>query len=134
MSGLCPLIMMASAKISIVCELHILPFYKRKQIWRGQSMRRRNSLCMDFPLPTPLSLPATVVLAEVLALPTAFAKCKENVTYFALIGVFKMLTCVECEHLLELKKPGLSCDASLLHDVPDDLGSTAKKTLEKLVD
>jgi hypothetical protein len=62
---------------------------------------------------------------EVQALPTAFAECNENITCFALVGSFKMLAGVECEHLLELKKTVVSCDVSLLYDVPDDLGKIA---------
>jgi hypothetical protein len=67
---------------------------------------------------------------EVLALPIAFAECNENITCYALIGVFKMLAGVECEHLLELKKLTLSCNDSLLHDVPDDVGQIAKKLVK----
>jgi hypothetical protein len=63
---------------------------------------------------------------EVLALPTAFAECNENITCYALIGVFKMLVGVECEHLPELKKLALSYNDSLLHDVLDDVGQIAK--------
>jgi hypothetical protein len=48
---------------------------------------------------------------EVQSLPTAFAECNENITCFALIGVFKMLPGVECGHLLKLKKLALSYDA-----------------------
>jgi hypothetical protein len=40
---------------------------------------------------------------------------------------FKMLAGVDCEHLPELKKLVLSCDASILHDMPDDIGRIAKK-------
>jgi hypothetical protein len=70
---------------------------------------------------------------EVQALPTAFAECNENITCYTLIGVFKMLAGVECEHLPELKKLALSCDDSLLHDVHDDVGQDSEKTCEKLV-
>jgi hypothetical protein len=38
-----------------------------------------------------------------------------------------MLVGVECEHLPELKKLALSCDDSLLHDVPNNVGQIAKK-------
>jgi hypothetical protein len=41
-----------------------------------------------------------------------------------------MLAGVECEHLLELKKLTLSCNDSLLHDVPDDVGQIAKKLVK----
>jgi hypothetical protein len=40
---------------------------------------------------------------EVQALPIAFAECNEKITCFALVGVFKILAGVECEHLSELK-------------------------------
>jgi hypothetical protein len=60
------------------------------------------------------------------AFPTAFAECNKNITCFTLVGVFKMLMRVECEHLPELKKLALSCDASILHDVSDDIGRIAK--------
>jgi hypothetical protein len=52
--------------------------------------------------------------AEVVAMPTAFAECNENITCYAFIGVFLMLVGEGCEHLLELKKLALSCDASVL--------------------
>jgi chromosome segregation ATPase len=84
--------------------------------------------CEDFPVTN-----ATVSTlfdwfrTEVQALSTAFAECNENISCFTLVGVFKMLAGVECEYLLELKKLALSCDASILHDVPDDIGRIAKK-------
>jgi hypothetical protein len=40
-----------------------------------------------------------------------------------------MVAGVECEHLLELKKWALSCDASILHDVLDDIGRIVKKLM-----
>jgi hypothetical protein len=58
------------------------------------------------------------------------AECNENITCFTLVGVLKMLAGVECEHLPELKKLALSCDASILHDVPDDIGRIAKKLMK----
>jgi hypothetical protein len=41
-----------------------------------------------------------------------------------------MLAVVECEHLLKLKKLALSCDASILHNVSDDIGKIAKKCMK----
>jgi hypothetical protein len=55
-------------------------------------------------------------------LPTTFAECNESITCFALVGILRMLLGVECGHLLELKKL-----ASLLHNVPNDLGKIARK-------
>jgi hypothetical protein len=67
---------------------------------------------------------------EVQALPIAFSECNENITCFALIGVIKMLAGVECGHLPELKKLALSCDGSLLHDVPDDICQIVKRLVK----
>jgi hypothetical protein len=63
---------------------------------------------------------------EVQTLPIAFSERIENITCFTLIGVIKMLAGVECGHLPELKKLALSCDDSLLHDVPDDVDHIVK--------
>jgi hypothetical protein len=68
---------------------------------------------------------------EVQALPIAFFECNENITCFALIGVIKMLARVECGHFPKLKMLALSCDDSLLHDVPDDVGRIAKTLVKK---
>jgi hypothetical protein len=38
-----------------------------------------------------------------------------------------MIVGVECEHLPELKKLALTCDASIMHDVTDDIIRIAKK-------
>jgi hypothetical protein len=62
-------------------------------------------------------------------LTTAFAKCNENITCFALVGVFKMLAEVDCEHLVEFKKLTLSYDALIMHNTPDDIGRIAKKIM-----
>jgi hypothetical protein len=87
--------------------------------------------CMDFP-----SANTTVTdflewfRTEVHALPIAFSECNENITCFTLIGVIKMLAGLECGPLPELKKLVLSCDDSLLHDVPDDVGRIAKRLVK----
>jgi hypothetical protein len=67
---------------------------------------------------------------EIQDLLTAIAECNENITCYTLIGFFKMLVGVECEQLSELKKLLLSCDYSLLHDVPDNVGRIAKKLVK----
>jgi hypothetical protein len=67
---------------------------------------------------------------EVKALPSAFGECNENITCYALIGVFKMLVGLECQHLPKFKKLALSYDASLLHDVSDDLGRIVKNLVK----
>jgi hypothetical protein len=67
---------------------------------------------------------------EIESLPTAFMECNENITYYALIGVFQMLVGEGCEHLPELKKLALSYDASILWDFPMEAGSIAKKLVK----
>jgi hypothetical protein len=67
---------------------------------------------------------------EVQALPITFFECNENITFFYLIGVIMMLVGVECGHLSELKKLALSCNDSLVHDVPDDVGRIAKRLVK----
>jgi chromosome segregation ATPase len=87
--------------------------------------------CMDFPSTnTTVNKILEWFRTEVQALPTTFAECNENITCYTLIGVFKMLAGVECEQLLELKNLALSCDESLLHDFPDDVGLIAKKLVK----
>jgi hypothetical protein len=56
--------------------------------------------------------------AEVAVMPTTFAECNENITCYALIGVFQMLVGEGYTHLMGLKKLALSCDASVLQDFP----------------
>jgi hypothetical protein len=67
---------------------------------------------------------------EVQSFSTTITECNENITCFSLIGAFKMLAGVECGHLPELKKSALLCDASLLHDVRDDLGKIARRVVK----
>jgi hypothetical protein len=84
--------------------------------------------CEDFPdTDTTVSNLLDWFQMEVRALPTYFAECNKTITCFTLVGVFKMLTEVNCKHLPELKKLALSYDASILHDVSDDIGRIAKK-------
>jgi hypothetical protein len=67
---------------------------------------------------------------EVQVVPIAFFECNENITYYAPIGVFKTPAGVDSGHLPELKKLALSCDDSLLHNVPDDVGWIVRKLVK----
>jgi hypothetical protein len=67
---------------------------------------------------------------EVMSMPTTFVECNKNITCYALVGVFQMLAGEGCEHLLELKKLALSCDASVLRDFPIETGWIAKKLVK----
>jgi hypothetical protein len=67
---------------------------------------------------------------EVAVMPTAFIECNENITCYALIGIFQMLVGEGCEHLSELKKLALSCDASILQDFPVETGRIAKRLVK----
>jgi hypothetical protein len=49
---------------------------------------------------------------------------------FALVGVLRMFSGVECGHLPELRKLALSREASLLHNVPDILSKTTWKLVK----
>jgi hypothetical protein len=63
-------------------------------------------------------------------MPTAFTECNENITSYALVGVFQMLVGEGCEHLPELKKLALSCDASILQDFPTETSRIAKRLMK----
>jgi hypothetical protein len=67
---------------------------------------------------------------EVMSMPTTFVECNKNITCYAFVGVFQMLAGEGCEHLLELKKLALSCDASVLRDFPIETGWIAKKLVK----
>jgi hypothetical protein len=85
---------------------------------------------MDFPINASISDLLEWFQTKVQSMPTAFAECNKNITCYMLIGAFKMLARVKCEHLPKLKKLALSCDALLLHDVPNDLGRIVKKLVK----
>jgi hypothetical protein len=82
--------------------------------------------CVEFLADASISELLEWFRAEVAAMPTAFTECNKNITCYMLIGIFKMLVGEWCEHLLELMKLALSCDASLLQDFLDDLDQIAK--------
>jgi hypothetical protein len=85
---------------------------------------------MDFPTNAFVSDLLEWFQVEVAAMPTSFAECNKNITCYTLIGIFKMLVGEGCEHLPELKKLALSCESSLLEDVPNDHGQIAKKLVK----
>jgi hypothetical protein len=86
--------------------------------------------CVEFPADASVSDLLEQFWVEVAAMPTTFAKCNENITCYMLIGIFRMLVGEGCEHLPELKKLVLSCDASLLEDFPEDLAQIAKRLVK----
>jgi hypothetical protein len=63
-------------------------------------------------------------------MPTTFAECNENITCYALIGIFQMLTGGGCEHVLELRKLAHSYDASVLKNFPLEMGRTTKRLVK----
>jgi hypothetical protein len=84
------------------------------QRYMEESIAMLGGRCMDFPTTNAtVSYMLEWFRMEVQSLPTAFTKCNENITCFALIGVFKMLARVECAHLLELRKSTRSCSMCL---------------------
>jgi ElaB/YqjD/DUF883 family membrane-anchored ribosome-binding protein len=86
--------------------------------------------CVEFPYDAFVSDLLKWFQVEVAAMPIAFAECNDNITCYALIGIFEMLVGEGCDHLAELKKLALSCDASLLEDFPEDLGRIAKRLVK----
>jgi hypothetical protein len=74
--------------------------------------------CAEFPTDASMSDFLGWFRVEIAAMPTAFAECNENITCYALIGIIQMLVGEGCEHVLELKKLALSCDASLIQEFP----------------
>jgi hypothetical protein len=84
----------------------------------------------EFPTSASLSDFVEWFRAKLVAMPTAFAGCNENITCYALIGIFHMLMGVGCEHLLELKKLALSYDASVLQDFLAETGRIAKRLMK----
>jgi hypothetical protein len=68
--------------------------------------------------------------AEVTMMPTAFVECNENITCYALIGIFQMLAGEGCKHLPERKELVLSCDALVLQDFPREIGWIAKRLVK----
>jgi hypothetical protein len=63
-------------------------------------------------------------------MPTTFVECNENITCYALIGIFHMLMGEGCEHLPELKKLALSYDASILQDFLVETDRIAKRLVK----
>jgi hypothetical protein len=67
--------------------------------------------------------------AEDAAMPTAFPECNDNITCFALIGIFQMLAGEGCENLLELKKLAVSYNASV-RDFLMETGQIVKRLVK----
>jgi hypothetical protein len=86
--------------------------------------------CAEFPIYTSVSDFLGWFQADIAAMPTAFTKCYENITCYALIGILQMLAGEGYEHVLELKKLALSCDASLIQEFPTDVGQMARKLVK----
>jgi hypothetical protein len=68
---------------------------------------------------------------EVQTLPVTFADANKNITCSIVVGILKMLTEVGCEHIPELWKLAVSRDASLLHEIPEDMGKIAWKLVRR---
>jgi hypothetical protein len=71
-----------------------------------------------------------MVSVEIAVMPTTFTECNENITCYTLICVIQMLAGEGCEHVPELKKLALSCDASLIQKFPADVGQMARKLVK----
>jgi hypothetical protein len=60
----------------------------------------------------------------------AFAECNENITCYALIGIFQKLAGEGHEHVLELRKLANSYDASILQNLPVETSHIAKRLVK----
>jgi hypothetical protein len=67
---------------------------------------------------------------EIASMPTTFADCNENITYYALIDIYQMLAGEGCEHEPELKKLPHSYDASVLQNFLMEIGRIAKRLMK----
>jgi hypothetical protein len=85
---------------------------------------------VEFPTSASLSNFFEWFQVEVAVMPTTFAECNENITCYALIGIFQMLAGEGCQHLPELKKLALSYDASVLQDFLTETGQIAKRLMK----
>jgi hypothetical protein len=134
--------------ISMIWKLHSPLLGRKRRMWRRLSMKKLNSFVICFAKSWLVSVtiwkksiatlsgqcfefPATGAnvgdmldwfRTEVQALHTTFAESNQNITCYAVVGILRMLVGVECGHLSELRRSAISCDASLLHDIPEDLG------------
>jgi hypothetical protein len=72
-----------------------------------------------------------VGLSEVQELPSTFTESNKNIACFIVVGVLKMLAEVACEHLPELWRLVVSSDASLLHEIPKDIGKIVGKVVRR---
>jgi chromosome segregation ATPase len=63
------------------------------------SMATLGGRSAEFPTDTSLSDFFEWFRAEVTTMPTAFVECNENITCYALVGIFQMLAGEGCEHL-----------------------------------
>jgi hypothetical protein len=63
-------------------------------------------------------------------MPVAFMECNENITCYALIDIFQMLTREGCEHMPELRKLANSYDASILQKFSVETSCVAKRLVK----
>jgi hypothetical protein len=86
--------------------------------------------CAGFPADASMSNFLGWFRVEIATMPTTFVECNENITCYAIIGVLQMLAREGCEHVSELKKLALSCDASLIQEFPTDVARTVRKLVK----
>jgi hypothetical protein len=85
---------------------------------------------VEFPAGASLSGFFKWFLKEIESMPTSFAECNENITYYTLTDIFQMLAGEGCEHVPELKKLAHSFDASILQKNSMETGSIAKRLMK----
>jgi hypothetical protein len=69
---------------------------------------------------------------EILALPDVIVKANKNFLVYRLIGVLKMLQGhAECHHIEGLGTIMNTCDASILDELPEDIGKLAAHIVKR---
>jgi hypothetical protein len=69
---------------------------------------------------------------EIQAMPSAIAKANNNFLCYYIAGVLRMLyESANCSHIEELQTIMNSCNASILDDIPDDLGKLSRRIVRK---
>jgi hypothetical protein len=68
---------------------------------------------------------------EIQALPTAVIKANKNFLCYCIAGVLRMLYENGCSHVDELQTLMNSCNASILDDIPEEIGRLAGRIVWK---
>jgi hypothetical protein len=68
---------------------------------------------------------------EIQALPNTFTEANKNITCFVVASILKMLEESSCGHVPELQILVASSDASMLSDIPEDIGKITGRLVRR---